>query len=344
MINYTESKEKSAEILRTAISMMVKHDAPFNPRTFAVWYEHVAGINPKLSAVIDQIVSSHQRLSDDDIQQVFREHIAEPEQPDMSRLTEQFSETMRGVADSASRAGKDAQAFDKQLGVLEKALESNDSASLKPHIAQTRQNTIDMRRSAQALDKRVEKSRAEIGTLEDELNRVQEESLLCPLTHVLNRKGFDKVLDVVLKRVPEEGDDSCLVMLDIDHFRKVNDTHGRVIGDRVLGMLGGILRTCIPEEKGFILGRYGGEEFAVLLPRAPIQTAEAIAEDIRNRVKSLKMRNRRTQEVVLTLTVSLGVATRKLNEQRDALIARADAALFQSKQNGRDCVTLAQTA
>lgn len=344
MIKYTESKEKSAEILRNAISLMVKHDAPFNPRTFAVWYEYVAGINPKLSKVIKQIIDSQQRLGDDDIQQFFREHIAPPNHQEMSRITEQFTETMSDVAGSATHTENDAEKFDQQPSVLVQALESNDPESLSPHTAQTLQDTSNMRRSAQDLDKRVANSRAEIKTLEEELCRVRDEDLFCPLTHALNRKGFDRVLATVVNRAAETGEVGCLVMLDIDHFKKVNDIHGHAMGDRVLGMLGGILRACISEEKGFILARYGGEEFAVLLPGAPIQIAEAVAENIRQRVKALKMRNRKTKEVVLTVTVSLGVATMKLNDQPDTLIARADAALYQSKQNGRDRVTLASSA
>jgi diguanylate cyclase len=340
-MNYTESKDKSAEILRGVIGLMAQHDAPFNPISFALWYEHVAGINPKLSAELNKAIDSRQRLSTDDVQELFREHIAPPDHQAMNRIAEQFNKSMEGMAESATRTGKEAGKFDQQLSKLVLVLESADMVNLSPHIAQTRQNTSEMRLAAQALEEQVTNSRKEIETLQAELGRVREEALLCPLTRVLNRKGFDKALAAIVNSSTGTDNSRCLVMLDIDHFKKVNDTHGHVMGDRVIQMFGEVLRACIAENKGYSVARYGGEEFAVLLPDTPIQIAEAVAEDIRQRVKALKVRNRRTQDVVLTITVSAGVAMMEQGDKPDTLIARADSALYQSKQNGRDRVTRA---
>ena len=340
-MNYTESKEKSAEILRAVIGLMAQHDAPFNPLTFALWYEHVAGINPRLSKALNDTIASQKRLSDDNVQQLFREHIAPPAQQVMNQITEQFHKAMNGMAESATRTGNDAGKFGEQLSELAQVLESADMGSLSPHIVQARENASEMRLSAQALQLQVANSRNQIETLQAELGRVREEALLCPLTRVLNRKGFDQTLEAILNSATGTDDTHCLVMLDIDHFKKVNDTHGHVMGDRVIQALGEVLRACIADKKGFSVARYGGEEFAVLLPDTPIQIAETVAENIRQRVKALKIRNRRTQEVVLTVTVSAGVAKMALGDEPNTFIARADSALYKSKQNGRDRVTCA---
>jgi len=340
-MNYTESKEKSAEILRTVIGLMAKHDAPFNPLTFALWYEHVAGINPRLSEALNDAIAGQQRLSNDNVQQLFREHIAPPDHQAMNRITEQFHKTMAGMAESATRTGDDAGKFGAQLSQLALALESADMVSLPPHIVQARENASEMRLSAQALEQQVANSRKEIETLQAELGRVRNEALLCPLTRVLNRKGFDQTLEAIVNGSAGAHDTHCLVMLDIDHFKKVNDTHGHVMGDRVIQALGEVLRASIADKEGFSAARYGGEEFAVLLPDTPIHIAETVAENIRQRVKALKIRNRRTKEVVLTVTVSAGVAKMAPGDEPNTLIARADSALYRSKQNGRDRVTCA---
>jgi len=340
-MNYTESKEKSAEILRAVIGHMAQHDAPFNPVTFTVWYDHVAGINPRLSKALNVTIASQQRLTDDNVQQLFREHIAPPEHQVMNRITEQFQKTMVVMAESATRTGNDAGKFGQQLSKLALALESADIVSLSPHIVQARENASEMRLSALALEKQVANSRKEIETLQAELGRVREEALLCPLTRVLNRKGFDHALEAIVNSAAGADNSHCLVMLDIDHFKKVNDTHGHVMGDRVIQALGEVLRTCIADKRGFSVARYGGEEFAVLLPDTPIHIAETVAENIRRRVKALKIRNRRTQEVVLTVTVSAGVAKMEESDEPNTLIARADSALYQSKRNGRDRMTCA---
>jgi len=340
-MNYTESKAKSAEILRAVIGLMAQHDASFNPLTFALWYEHVAGINPRLSEALNAAIASQQRLSDDNVQQLFREHVAPPEHQVMVRIGEQFHKTMADMAESATRTGNDAGKFDEQLSELALALESADTVSLSPHIVQARENASEMRLSAQALEQQVANSRKEIETLQTELGRVREEALLCPLTRLLNRKGFDQALLRIVKSAAGTDNSHCLVMFDIDHFKKVNDTHGHVMGDRVIQTLGEVLRACVADKKGFSVARYGGEEFAVLLPDTSIQVAEAVAENIRQRVKTLKIRNRRTQEVVLTVTVSAGVAKMEQGDESNTLIGRADSALYKSKQNGRDRVTCA---
>lgn len=97
-MNYSETKEKSAEILRAVIGLMAQHDAPFNPLTFTLWYEHVAGINPSLSYALKCAISGQERLTNVSVQRLFREHIATPEHPEMIRITEQFQQTMAGMA------------------------------------------------------------------------------------------------------------------------------------------------------------------------------------------------------------------------------------------------------
>jgi diguanylate cyclase len=129
-------------------------------------------------------------------------------------------------------------------------------------------------------------------------------------------------------------------MLDIDHFKKVNDTHGHVMGDRVIQALGEVLRACVPDKKHAV-ARYGGEEFAILMPNCTLDHSIKMGEMVRQKTRSMKIRDRRTQEVVLTVSISGGVAALKPGDDAQAFIARADSALYQSKQSGRDRVTCA---
>jgi diguanylate cyclase len=129
-------------------------------------------------------------------------------------------------------------------------------------------------------------------------------------------------------------------MLDIDHLKRVNDDHGHVVGDRVIQAVGEILRTAVARG-GCAAARYGGEEFAILLPRTSLDQSEQVAEDVRLRTKAMKIRDRRTQDVLLTVTLSGGVAALQPGDDAAALVERADAALYRSKQTGRDRVTRA---
>jgi diguanylate cyclase len=129
-------------------------------------------------------------------------------------------------------------------------------------------------------------------------------------------------------------------MLDIDHFKRVNDTHGHVMGDRVIQAMGEVLRSCV-SDKAHSVARYGGEEFAILLPCCTLDYSLRLANTVRQRTKAMKIRDRRTQAVVLTVSISGGVAAMRPGDDASGLIERADAALYRSKQAGRDRVTCA---
>ncbi len=339
-MNYSESREQSAEILRTVLGHMGQHDAAFNPVSFAVWYEHVAGINPGLAQALNPLLQAGTRLTDATVLQLFRAHVAPVEQQTIEDIGGRFSQTMVGLAESASRTGADAGRYGDQLDGLEQALRAGGVESLSPQLNRALEDTVGMRSSAQALQQQVVTSRAEIEQLQGELGRVRHEALLDPLTHVLNRRGFDQQLASMLAQVPQAGRTHCLIMFDIDHFKKINDSHGHVVGDRVIQALGEVLRASVAAPSCSV-ARYGGEEFAVLIPQSTPGQGVALAEVVRQRTKAMKIRNRKTQDVLLTVTVSAGVAGMRSGDDGLSLIARADAALYQSKQEGRDRVSCA---
>jgi diguanylate cyclase len=144
----------------------------------------------------------------------------------------------------------------------------------------------------------------------------------------------------MLSVAPPPGSTHCLIMLDIDHFKRVNDTHGHQVGDRVLEGLGTLLRS-VPAEPGMACARYGGEEFAILLPSTTLNKAVQLAEAVRSRTRGIRLRNRNTQTVELTVTVSAGVAAWRPGDDAGDLVSCADAALYRSKTNGRDRVMVA---
>jgi diguanylate cyclase len=197
-----------------------------------------------------------------------------------------------------------------------------------------------MRSSAQELEQQVLVSCREIERLQVDLIRARDEAVLDPLTRVLNRKGFDLQLASMLAQPPEPGTSHCLIMLDIDHFKLVNDTHGHVMGDRVIQALAEVLRSCV-SDKAHAVARYGGEEFAIVLPNCTLDDSLTLADSVRQRTRAMKIRDRRTQAVVLTVSISAGVAAMRPGDDASALIERADAALYKSKQAGRDRVTCA---
>jgi len=152
------------------------------------------------------------------------------------------------------------------------------------------------------------------------------------LTGLKNRRSFQEDLASNISLFASNSQPLSLLLLDIDHFKKINDTYGHLTGDRVLQGLGLILKEELREED--VAARYGGEEFALILPNTDQSVAQYIAESIRLRVESAGWTDQ-------TVTISIGVATIVKGDTISTLQSRADQALYASKNGGRNQVTLA---
>lgn len=316
---------------------MGKHEAAFNPVTFTLWYEYVAGINPALTAAMDEVLNEGKGMDDATVIALYQKHIAPADEAVMAKISGEMERLLASVAQSASQTGDQAGAFGDQLTGLNQALASRDVEQLRPRLTEVIAGTAEMKSSVDALKQKVSTSQEEINRLRSDLDRATSEALLCPMTGILNRRGFEKKIELLLSQQAAEGHSHCLVMLDIDHFKKVNDTHGHLMGDRVLQAVGEILRTAVTDAN-HAAARYGGEEFALLLPKTSLDQSVQLAETVRHRTKAMKIRNRTTQEVLLTVTISGGVTAMKPDDDAASLISRADAALYAAKNGGRDRV------
>ena len=337
---YREPKERSAELLRLTLAHMGRHAAAFNPVTFALWYEYAAGINPMLNVAIDQRISDGGRIDDDAVAQLHAAHIAPVNEDAMNRISTDMQRVMEGLALTASQTGSRAGAFGQQLTGLTAALGNKDTSELAPFLNEVAAGTADMQSSVDSLQQRVAMGESEIRKLREDLDRACSEALHDPLTGILNRKGFDQQIAALFSTAPGKGEGHFVVMLDIDHFKKVNDTHGHLMGDRVIQGVAEILRGAVTNPAHSVT-RYGGEEFAILMPQSTQRECTQVAETIRTRTKAMKIRNRKTQEVLLSVTISGGLAEWQAGDDATSLIARADAALYRSKSDGRDRLTVA---
>jgi two-component system cell cycle response regulator len=160
-----------------------------------------------------------------------------------------------------------------------------------------------------------------------------------PLTGLMNRRAFLAALDVEQSRSERHGYPMSLLMLDIDHFKLINDEHGHAMGDQVLVVFARMLAQ--QARKTDIVGRWGGEEFVIVLSGANEAGARLVGERIRRATEGMAVLNDRRQPV--SVTVSIGIACLEVNDTLDGLIERADRAMYQAKASGRNRVTVAPT-
>lgn len=161
------------------------------------------------------------------------------------------------------------------------------------------------------------------------------------LTGLHNRGWLDDMFEREIRRSERDGLVACLLMIDVDHFKKINDAFGHLAGDRVLVAVGESIRK--PLRPNDLVARYGGEEFSVMLPETMLQNAVAIAERLRSRISEIDPGKADDQQLP-AVSVSIGVAEFKSGDSLEDLIAAADAAMYAAKHAGRDCVRVATQA
>ena len=187
------------------------------------------------------------------------------------------------------------------------------------------------------MQERVHTTDQQIARLHAELDRLNVLARHDPLTGALNRRGLDESLNREVSKVRRMGTVLSVAMLDIDDFKRLNVSLGHAAGDAALRHLAVVARQVLrPQDT---VARYGGEEFAVILPDTPISGAEQLAEQIRKSVADSKIRMTTRDEIVSNITASFGVACFRPGESMEDFIARADKALYASKQNGRNRVS-----
>jgi diguanylate cyclase (GGDEF)-like protein len=198
---------------------------------------------------------------------------------------------------------------------------------------------IDIQLRMSRLQRALERKNAELEQSNLQLaranNMLRALSYLDPLTGTANRRHFEESLDQEWRRGMREKTSLALRMVDIDHFKMLNDTNGHQHGDECLRQVAAQLSGSL-KRAGDLVARYGGEEFAVLLPNTEVDGAVAIAEAMRAGVESLAIENAEATPPVIT--VSIGIATSIPDETRDpfALVDTADRALYEAKRNGRN--------
>lgn len=188
------------------------------------------------------------------------------------------------------------------------------------------------------LQKSLEQSRSQIDDLHHDLNEAQREGLRDALTSLGNRRMFDKSLTQEIEKSDDTNARLSLVMTDIDHFKKFNDTYGHQIGDEVLKVFAQMMQKNTKGKD--IVARYGGEEFALILPDTDCKDARILIEQIRLKLQNKKLKNNKNGETISKVTASFGIAQHVAGQSREELIERADAKLYEAKRNGRNCIVV----
>ncbi len=236
----------------------------------------------------------------------------------------------------ARAVGEDGQSdasIRTQIGKLQEAVKSNDTAALR------REATIAAELVGAAIERRSERHRAQLGELSghirdlsSQLQDAKRAGQMDALTKVHNRACFDEYFAKIAELSALFSQPVCLVMLDVDRFKSINDTCGHGAGDEALKAVADRLVRTFPR-RGDLVARLGGDEFVVVLRDIRIEDARVLAQRLVEAARAVKIEH---QKQVLPLSVSVGVAEWRSGDTKQTWLERADAALYRAKQTGRD--------
>lgn len=323
-----------------ALDLMIRHDIPPTPENYAVWYAYVTGGAGNLRRTIDVLLSSGRGIDELQVAELFERFVLPGyRERAVEEIAGGLDDVTDGLARSLRRAGAGANSFGQALSSATTALASAEGGEeVRVLIDTLRQETEQARNSNEALRAELADTTGEIAALRKKLEETRAEAMTDGLTGIANRKRFDMVLREAASAAMETGTTLTLLMLDIDHFKLFNDTHGHIVGDQVLRLVGRTLTESVRDSD--IPARFGGEEFAVVLADTELEDARMMAERIRKRLNQKRVTRRTSGEDIGVVTISIGAARYEYGEPMTSLVARADLALYRAKQKGRDRVMI----
>jgi diguanylate cyclase len=338
MTPHADEHERTMAFAEIALGQIRALRQPATPRHFEIWYSYATGYNPSLNQMINELLTRNGTLSEADVNNIYETYISSNRFTD--RIDDVGSQVMGEIeqimAMIGAAAGSASSYTESLADVLQKLGAAADEPAVRALVDTLLQATKAMEKNNQALEARLSASKQEITELQQNLEAVRSESLIDPLTSLANRKYFDEALAKAITEARTKGEPLSLMMTDIDHFKKFNDSFGHLTGDQVLRLVAMSAKQNVKGQD--IAARYGGEEFVVVLPNTVLRSAITVADHIRRAVMGKELMKRSTGEHLGRVTISVGVAALQPSDTMQSLIERADTCLYAAKRNGRNRV------
>lgn len=326
------------QIADSAFSLMKAKGFAPTPKCYALWYAYFSGADPELERILDAVVKGTEELSERRVIDLYSQFFEIDMEAEAIRQTGALIEaSVTKVIEKLNEANAESARYGERIenfsGRLARGPKPGDIQKI---IESVLGETQKMRERSEQIAGDIKESSLEIVELRRSLENVRREAHTDALTGISNRRSFDERLKLALREAKETNETVSLLMIDIDYFKKFNDSFGHPLGDKVLQLVARILKTSIKGRD--LVARYGGEEFAVILPNTRLSGAATLGDQIREAVASRHIIQKRTGEDFGTITLSVGAANLRSGDSAESLIKRADEALYTAKRSGRNRV------
>jgi diguanylate cyclase len=307
------------------------------PLNFELWLCIVSDPNGPLALEVEHIVAAGEAItearSEDLAARFLSKHKTELQ---IEHTGHQLNHQLNGVTQAIKEAHQTSLDYSLTLAGATEEIEQGEG-DLKALVRRLAVATDSVARQNAALEERLNDSNRRVEALQQNLNLVRRDSMTDALTNLANRKAFDEGLALAVTEAAAEDQPLSLCIVDIDHFKRFNDTWGHQTGDQVIRYVASVIGRIGAAPR--LAARYGGEEFALVLPGDPTDVAATMLDAMRLEIASRALKRRSTNEDLGAVTVSVGIAGFRKGDSPIALIERADEALYVSKHSGRNRIT-----
>ena len=331
---------QAAEYLRQVIPMLSQHKLAPTPINYSIFYCYLSGSSQALNEVVDTLISEKKPFSIVIMLELYEKYInggAPLEQQE--KIQQSLEKVMFEASEEVQHVNNGAGEYDNVINKHAATLSStNDPQTTALILQQIMQDTRKMVKENQTTQARMQETSAEITKMKAELEAVRASAEKDSLTGLKNRGAFDKAMDTAV--YGQKKANTTLIMLDIDHFKRVNDNFGHLVGDRIIRYVSALITQIIGSDHH--IARYGGEEFAILLTGLAIADVKQLAEKIRTAMCNSKLQRKDRGETIGKVTVSAGIAILINDDSVDSFIERADKALYEAKETGRNKIIVSE--
>lgn len=337
-MHYGHSPDKAKIYSSQALTLIDRSGLPRRPDIFELFYVYVSAQLPEVVRALDKIFEKGILPNENDCAEIFKMHISGSQQENaVLNASDKVQETIGDVKQIVAAIQETTAEYGGNLtGISESLSKATKLEDVTALVKEMMANTASIITKNQELETQLERSSQAITTMQGEIETVRKEAMTDGLTGLSNRKAFDRKLDELHRGYVEQGKLYSLLVMDLDHFKSFNDTYGHQVGDRVLKLLARVLQEHTTDT--VFAARFGGEEFVALTEGLKVNQAAEIAESIRTQIAEKEIVNKTSGERLGKVTVSIGVAEITKDEAPDALIERADKALYMAKGAGRNRV------
>ncbi len=336
MVYYDSPGQAKAHADQALVRMTELGLSP-NPNNFTVWFNYVAGRDPELNAVIDNAIAAGQTIDDLRCYNIYQQFFGQDDGDKLFTTSAHIEAAVDRILDHVKQVNHSTHGYSEAIsGFSDQLQEERSAEDVHRIVSSIVEETRRMGERTKELEEKLQESSEEVAELKANLEEVQNEAMTDMLTGIANRRRFDQELQDRTADAIEDETPLSLLLLDIDHFKRFNDDFGHLMGDQVLKL---IAQSLMQSVKGRDLpARFGGEEFAIILPETQIEAACIVANQIRMLISRRNIVKKSTGEILCKVSVSIGVGEYRRGEPLDSLIRRADGALYAAKEAGRNRV------